>query len=165
MKRLLFLLPFLLSQVFIQAQHLIPAQVDGGWGYMDKKNQTIVIQDFQQAKPVVQGLAIAQKNGKWGAFNEKLTVVIPFAQDRIRHLADGVFAAWQGDEVHLYGHRRWKRKTFQDAGLLKGTDHTLVLADDKGRYGLMTTKGKKKLPFQFCAPPEELEGNPPPTGS
>ena len=103
-----------------------------------------------------QHLVPTQKQGKWGLVDSTEKILIPFEHDRVRHLADGVYAGWQGDEVRLYGHRL-RKKVFRDAGLLKDTEHTLVLANEKGDYGMVTTKGKKVLPFQFCAPPRALE--------
>ncbi|MCB0839180.1 MAG: hypothetical protein KDD99_21055, partial [Bacteroidetes bacterium] len=68
-----------------------------------------------------QHLVPTQKGGKWGLTDAAQEVVIPFEHDRVRYLADGVYAAWKGEEVRLYGHRLQK-KIFRDAGLLKGTE-------------------------------------------
>jgi hypothetical protein len=105
-----------------------------------------------------QNMVPTQQGGKWGLADSTGKVLIPFEQDRVRYLADGVYAYWQGPKVKLYGNRL-KKKEYRDAAVLKGTGQTLVLANEKGLYGLVKTSGKKLLDFRFCAPPKALEDN------
>ncbi len=157
-KGITFALFFLLASLaLLQGQSLIPRQNQEDWGYWNKNTETFAITGFQEALPFVSGLGLVRQGNKWGALGEDAQLLIPIEQDRIQHLTEGIFALQKEGKIHLYGMPAGSLNgPFRDAALLKDRPDILVLADEKGNYGLLRTSGQQILPFAFCGPPTHL---------
>lgn len=154
-KNLFFIL--LLCFSFAHTQSLIPKENNKTWGYWDKSKAKYVGEGFQKALPFVSSLGLVKQNGKWGAVNERMKVIIPIEQDRIFYLTGGIFAYEQAGEISLHGMpNKSLSHDLRDAAVLKDSPNILVLADKKGLYGLAETNGKVIFPFAFCAPPKPM---------
>lgn len=140
------------------AQKLIPKKLASGWGYVDRNTSQTVFQGLEVAEPFIGKFAKVKKNGKWGLIDENLNVVIPFEQYHITALTTSIFSCAQENKIWLHGMpKKSMGCCFQDAALLKGSNHILVLADKNRNYGLMDTLGNTILPFEFCGPPIHLQ--------
>jgi hypothetical protein len=140
------------------AQDLIPREVEGKWGYWNKSTDQFAIEGLEKAKPFIRGIGMVRQAGKWGALNEEMEVVIPIENDKIFYLTEGVFAYQKDRKTYLYGMPD-AAKYYRDAAVLKDSKDVLVLADKKGRYGLIRANGEAIFPFQYFSPPEHLKEN------
>lgn len=57
-------------------------ELDGKWGYLDRRKRLIVKPQYENAWPFYEGLAAVQKHGKWGYINRYGKTVIAHKFDR-----------------------------------------------------------------------------------
>ncbi|MBO6515035.1 MAG: WG repeat-containing protein [Bacteroidia bacterium] len=140
----------------MEAQVFSPVQIKGKWGYQDVGSKKIVISNLDQALPFNNGLALAQRKSKWGGFNVNFKAVIPFEYDELTHISPWFVKARKGENLFLLNSDGdlVSNKAFSDVAILHGTKDTFVVADPKGRYGLLTSNGNYLIQPGFSSPPQ-----------
>lgn len=72
------------------SEGLAAVEKKGEEGYIDKKGNTVIPFQFEQAGKFQEGLAPVKKNGKWGYINQKGNVIIPFQYEEAFPFGDGL---------------------------------------------------------------------------
>jgi hypothetical protein len=94
MKKLLISILYVLFILVTGASHgqefLIPAMKDGLWGYMDKNENWIIRERFDEAFPFSQGLACVQYYDRWGYINKKGQWIIQPKYDKAKPFSEGL---------------------------------------------------------------------------
>ncbi|MFC0878874.1 WG repeat-containing protein [Saccharicrinis sp. FJH2] len=71
------------------------AKLNGKYGYIDKKCQTIINYQFEDSRGFKYGLAAVKKNDKWGFINEKGDFVIEPKYDYVGHQFRPIFSKYE----------------------------------------------------------------------
>lgn len=134
----------------------VPVKSDKGWGYTRLDGKQVA--GLEHAEPFRHNIGIAKKEGKWGALDLNLNVIIPYKYDEVKSLSENVLLVRNGGQYTLFDHLAGEIGTgpFSDAALLGNFHDTLVVSNLKGLYGIMTSKGKMIVPCKYISPPELL---------
>lgn len=73
----------------------------GKCGYINKKGEMVIPQEYNSASDFSEGLAAVSKSGKYGYINIKNKIVIPEQFDDAKNFSEGLAAVGKGD---LYGY-------------------------------------------------------------
>jgi hypothetical protein len=80
----------LITSTSFGQNYLIPAMKDGLWGYIDKNENWIIRERFDQAFPYSQGLACVQYYDKWGYIDKNGQWTIQPRFDKAKPFSEGL---------------------------------------------------------------------------
>jgi len=146
----------LLGSVVLQAQQFVPFVEADGLSYYNGETDTMVVTGFEKARPVRGGIAIARKEGKWGAFTPDGNIAFPFDYDSIRYLHDTILSVRQGKHWRLMtvSHNKISKRAFGGLDAISFFPDLVLAANKKGRWGVLDVHGKKRVRFRYLTPPE-----------
>ena len=67
---------------------------NGKYGYMNTDRSWVYPAIFDDARPFIQGLAVAETDGNYGVIDTEGNVILPFTFDYISDVSDGLIAAY-----------------------------------------------------------------------
>ncbi len=70
---------------------------NGKYGYMNTDRSWVSPAIFEDARPFIQGLAVAETDGNYGVIDTEGNVVLPFTFDYISDVSDGRIAAYSAE--------------------------------------------------------------------
>lgn len=68
---------------------IVPAELNGLWGFVDKNGAIIVEYQFDEAREFHEGLAAVRKGTKWGYINEKGEIVQNIVYEYVEDMHQG----------------------------------------------------------------------------
>ncbi len=143
----------------VEAQTYSPVQINTKWGYQNAQTKKLAVSNLDQAHPFSDGLALAQKKGKWGGYGSDLQIVIPFKYDKLTRISTAYITAQDGNKLYLLNNDGSfiSDQAFSDIALLNGTSDTFVIADVNGKYGILSSNGNLLIPPSFDSPLQTLD--------
>jgi len=146
----------LFTKLYTYGQQLIPERRGSKWVYIDRETGQEKLTDLQMAKPLIAGVGIFIKDGKWGAIDEQGKLSIPLAYNYIQHLAGTIFSCRKQQNWQLYGIPTIPfEREFISANLIYGTKHLFMLQDLDRNFGIVDTAGTVVVPFEFTVMPKK----------
>lgn len=145
-------------QFFVYGQPFVPFENNGKWGYKNAQTGAKQVTNLDKAYPLRNGVAIAIKDGKWGAYDQRMAQLIEFDFSEIRLLTSEIVIARKGAQHFAFDLKGQliSSKPFSDINKFEQNTDTLVVADMGGKYGLMHRSGKMLIEMNYSTPPRPL---------
>lgn len=144
------------------AQDLIPIRHENQWGFYSRKKQKTIDPKYDLTTPFRGGIALVQKDEKWGAVNNKLAVIIPLQYTSIKFIDQDVLIARQGNTYELLNAagRHIRPNRFREVEPLQGNADLLVVqnADDR-KFGIIDKNGKEFISIWSVTAPVHIAEN------
>ena len=121
--------------------------------YINKKGKEVIQLNYDWTSPYEpgdfhSGLAIVNKNGKYGCINKKGKVVIPFKYDWIGGFSEGLTVAEKDGKYGILDKRGKDVVSFK-YDWVQGFSEGLAAVEKDGRYGFVNKKGEIVIPIKY----------------
>jgi hypothetical protein len=132
------------------SRHIIVTS-DTGTGLFDEFGRQLIPCIYQELQNIsgYNEYFQAKKGGKFGIVTIDNKILLPFEHDKIQWLPErNVFLVNKNDKYGM-ANLQGKVEITAEYDVLKYISDTLIYAKKKNKYGILSSKGSVKLPFEF----------------
>lgn len=142
---------------------LLAAKMSSGdkWGYMNTSGEQIIQPMYDWADPFKDGGAVVYLNNKCAVIDKKNQYLIPFSDDELYNVGDGIILCWSQDgekcSIKDLKGNVVVQPIYAEFG--EPVDNKLIPAYDKNeKCGYIDYQGNVKIPFNYDAVDPFFEG-------
>lgn len=143
------------------AQTPIPEKIeDGNWAYKSSDNQ-ILVDNLQKTEPFRNGVGIARKDGKLGAYNSEMKLILPFDFETLEVFSDQILKATKNDIYQLFSldGKAVGPKSISEIERVRSTSDTMVVANKNSKHGVLKPNGDVLVPLVYSGVPALISSN------
>lgn len=126
-------------------------------GNTGKTHTPLVAPKYRFKGRLSDGLALVEKDGKWGFIDAKDSVVIPLRYEAANAFNGGVAVVKQGGKFALIN-TAGKRLSGFDFERIERFDKDLAIAVKNSKFGFINRQGKTVVPFEYSRVEPFVEG-------
>jgi len=150
-----FLVPMTYSSIYVvnSFRNLLGFEQGGKHGLMDLQTGKILMPAEYDKEMTYSGsfrFLSGSKNGKWGAFDNDLKIIVPFEHDNLLDYSSGILCFQKKDKVGFYDGKGKEIIPFvyDELGSIQAT-YKRIRVKRNGKWGIIDYQGKELTPFIY----------------